>query len=460
MRYSLHLIFLLCLLLFSVCEWPFNTQPTLEGPIFKVTAQLSQRYFIDSAFVNLAWPPVGYDNFTSLKIIRRYVHPPDTLSDDWELRAVITNPYVNTWKDTIYDDEDLRYQVTVYQVEGPYGSSEVDVMVPPVTRLTVPTESTTIKQAVESRVVDNGDTVLVLPGEYFTRPVDFQRKKIHLLSSHGAASTTLIRSPSGTTAWSNEPLITMSGGSLRGFTITHGIAARGSGVYAGGTSVIRHCILRENVASAAWPQAGLGGALYLTDSVHIENCILYNNSSSHEGAGIYIDVDAEDVRVVNSTIQGNAAGVKGGGIALQVGGIDSLGGTVTIENCIVVNNGRGGNIYPPPHYAWVPCVIYSNAGEGWPDVNSTNIADDPLFADPTMGDFNLQPGSPCIDAGNPDPDFNDTDGSRNDMGAFGGPCGAWEAPGSQVYNLSIFPPWKIRLKKSDRGWRRGASSDP
>ncbi|HEX9973656.1 MAG TPA: T9SS type A sorting domain-containing protein, partial [bacterium] len=30
-------------------------------------------------------------------------------------------------------------------------------------------------------------------------------------------------------------------------------------------------------------------------------------------------------------------------------------------------------------------------------------------------------GSPCIDAGNPDPAYNDLDGSRNDMGAFGGP---------------------------------------
>jgi hypothetical protein len=31
------------------------------------------------------------------------------------------------------------------------------------------------------------------------------------------------------------------------------------------------------------------------------------------------------------------------------------------------------------------------------------------------------PGSPMIDAGDPDPAFNDPDGSRNDMGAFGGP---------------------------------------
>ena len=30
-----------------------------------------------------------------------------------------------------------------------------------------------------------------------------------------------------------------------------------------------------------------------------------------------------------------------------------------------------------------------------------------------------------IDAGNPDPSFDDPDGSRNDMGAYGGPYGSW-----------------------------------
>lgn len=36
-------------------------------------------------------------------------------------------------------------------------------------------------------------------------------------------------------------------------------------------------------------------------------------------------------------------------------------------------------------------------------------------------DFTLSIGSPAIDAGNPDPFFNDLNGSRNDIGPFGGP---------------------------------------
>lgn len=43
---------------------------------------------------------------------------------------------------------------------------------------------------------------------------------------------------------------------------------------------------------------------------------------------------------------------------------------------------------------------------------------DPLFADPSGGDFRIQPNSPAVDAGNPEAAYNDPDGSRSDIGAF------------------------------------------
>jgi len=62
-------------------------------------------------------------------------------------------------------------------------------------------------------------------------------------------------------------------------------------------------------------------------------------------------------------------------------------------------------------------------------VNS-NISSDPLFVSATANgvsddDLNLGVGSPCIDAGLPSSDYLDPDGSTNDMGAYGGPEGAW-----------------------------------
>jgi hypothetical protein len=43
---------------------------------------------------------------------------------------------------------------------------------------------------------------------------------------------------------------------------------------------------------------------------------------------------------------------------------------------------------------------------------------DPLFAGAATHDYSLKSSSPCIDAGDPDPVYNDPDGSRNDVGAM------------------------------------------
>ncbi|MFH0887220.1 MAG: hypothetical protein V1843_03530, partial [bacterium] len=63
---------------------------------------------------------------------------------------------------------------------------------------------------------------------------------------------------------------------------------------------------------------------------------------------------------------------------------------------------------------------YCDGGQAGP----YDISLDPLFVDPDNGDFHLLPNSPCRDAGSPEVSFNDPDGSRNDMGAYGGPGAA------------------------------------
>jgi hypothetical protein len=47
-----------------------------------------------------------------------------------------------------------------------------------------------------------------------------------------------------------------------------------------------------------------------------------------------------------------------------------------------------------------------------------NIFLDPVFIYPTQNDYRLSWGSPCIDAGNPDPQYNDPDGTISDIGCF------------------------------------------
>jgi hypothetical protein len=51
-------------------------------------------------------------------------------------------------------------------------------------------------------------------------------------------------------------------------------------------------------------------------------------------------------------------------------------------------------------------------------LGSFSVFANPEFVDADNDDFRLSVSSPCIDAGNPDPQYKDPDGSRNDIGAY------------------------------------------
>lgn len=72
------------------------------------------------------------------------------------------------------------------------------------------------------------------------------------------------------------------------------------------------------------------------------------------------------------------------------------------------NNDFFGNVQDAWGFAGIP----ANAG---------NIASDPLFPDANVGDYYPRVGSLLIDAGDPDPAKVDPNGTRNDIGVFGGP---------------------------------------
>jgi hypothetical protein len=75
--------------------------------------------------------------------------------------------------------------------------------------------------------------------------------------------------------------------------------------------------------------------------------------------------------------------------------------------------------------------IGNTNGSGTIDSVYGNVYADPMFVDYDNGDLRLQKGSPCIDAGAPW--ILDKDGTRSDIGAFGG-------PGGSVYIYQDFPP--------------------
>jgi len=61
-------------------------------------------------------------------------------------------------------------------------------------------------------------------------------------------------------------------------------------------------------------------------------------------------------------------------------------------------------------------IINCSVSNASVSIDENTISENPLFVDADNGDFNLQSGSPCIDAG--DPSIIDEDGTVSDMGAF------------------------------------------
>jgi len=205
----------------------------------------------------------------------------------------------------------------------------------------------------------------------------------------------------------DSTFIRMTGGTIKGLTIKGGYAYYGGGVYTSGNSTIQQCIITDNVAGIL-SNGGLGGGLYLTGNSTVSNCIISNNSADDLGGSIYIAQNASSVNITNCTISGNGNNGK----------IFSEASNVYIENSILNAVYSGIDIRSDP----LPSVKYSYAGTYWNIQDVTNISGETMFGDY----FHLLPGSVCIDSGNPDLGFNDTDGSRNNIGAYGGPFGSWD----------------------------------
>ena len=104
-----------------------------------------------------------------------------------------------------------------------------------------------------------------------------------------------------------------------------------------------------------------------------------------------------------------------------------------ILNNIITNSVRYG-LYSSEHSVTTlnyNCLFHNytegnrNENIGWPATGDTVFSNFAVYEDPLLTpDFHLGAGSPAINAGDPDPQHNDGDGSRNDLGAFGGPQGS------------------------------------
>ena len=190
-------------------------------------------------------------------------------------------------------------------------------------------------------------------------------------------------------------------------TISHNTIGGNSANYGGGICYYSHCNLTISRNTIVGNSADCGGGIYSGGgrATISSNTISGNWASEYGGA---INCSFSSATISNNTISENSAEYGGG--------IYSRYRSPTITNSILWGDtaSNGPEIYATGGSN--PTVTYCDIQGGWPGTG--NIDADPIFVGPYDEDFHLRWHSPCIDAGDPDPQYNDPDGTRNDIGAF------------------------------------------
>jgi len=233
------------------------------------------------------------------------------------------------------------------------------------TVINVPADQGTIQLSIDAS--STGDTVLVAAGTY-TENIDYGGKNIVIISSHGAKQTTIIPYNTGITiVWfANDETRTAK---LIGFTLLNGGDLRGGAINIEGASpTIENCILIDSKSHAvnSW-----------NSSPKFINCLF----TGTDGKPIYFSSNYAYPEVINCTFVNNN----------HYGLFNSQNYIPDIKNCIIYNNTDGGAFGQFE-------INYSNIEGGW-YYGVGNIDTDPLFCDPTIGDYSIAQNSPCVGNG-------------------------------------------------------------
>ena len=347
----------------------------------------------------------------------------------------------------------------------------------------VPEEKSSIQDAINVSI--NGDTILVAPGTYYEN-INFNGKNILLTSYYlfendeNYILNTIINGSQPVQTEKASCVLIISGEDstaiLQGFTLTGGTGTKwtdehGAGTYVEGGGIlitlssptIKNNFIVRNEAikvESGITSAGGGGIRVGDGSPKIINNVIEDNKGMY-GGGIVLNYCSNAV-VKNNIIAGNRVYQAVPGVSTFGGGGIWIYATLPendlpnlIQNNTIVSNSSndvGGGIRVWLTNATIMNnIIWNNIQDSELQVDVTssttvieyndveneiagpgNISLFPLIADSS---FYLTDQSPCIDAGNPDIQFNDPEnpdapgdalwpslGSvRNDLGAYGGP---------------------------------------
>ena len=328
-------------------------------------------------------------------------------------------------------------------------------------------------------ICETGDTVLVDNGVYYENLVI--NTPISLIGLSMDSTVIDGRNIGNITVYVSQP---SGGGTIENFTITgYGASiltekkvlvrncrlTEGQyGISISGTSSIAENLIIENISIGSYSsciadtcetyilnslfildnfdsrgiQTGIGGELHITNNIILQtgtssfnhgisvgaprNVYIYNNLISGFGFSIYFDTITDTAYIKNNVFS-------------YGGSLISLGNRIYTNNIVLFKNviglrhlGAGGFVRSDYNLFWQNGIDLDGTSYG----DSDRVAD-PMFVKDTLPnpqldfDYRLQAYSPGIDAGNPD--ILDVDGSRSDIGMYGGPLG-------QSYKYLDLPP--------------------
>ena len=230
-------------------------------------------------------------------------------------------------------------------------------------------------------------------------------------------------------AWSHPTLINCTISGNTGWWGGGGIMGLDGGF------TLKESMVSNNFSFGSGGGINVWGPIDGNDGVVIEDCIVSGNETDSDGGGIILDDDVDAIITRTSVVNNYASG--------NIGGIDVMNTDATINNVTVSRNASGGgggvgitnaNVDITNSIVWEntgnevwvysgsATVTYSDIEGGYD--GDGNIDANPLFVDANNGDYTLQSGSPCIDAGTADTDGDGEDditdfyGVAPDMGAY------------------------------------------
>ena len=331
--------------------------------------------------------------------------------------------------------------------------------------LNVPADYPTIQDAINA--ASWGDTVLVAPGEYVQ---SIELKGGVTVQSTDGPEVTVIR---GDGSYYYKPSLTYTvmganDGAISGFMITGSYFGIRNGRAGGNSPTITNNIIINNsrgIYTGGTASPIITGNTITGNYAGIENyrsssTITNNIITGNSAVGIWNKVGSSPT-ITNNTITGSHQGILNYYV-------DWAPAPKKVE---ITNNIITGNYYGIYNRSSSPLITFNNL---WNKRNYNGIADqtgingnisaDPAYVDLAAGDYHLQEGSPCIDAGTndapglPETDFDGnpriTDGNGDglavvDMGAFEFQVACDQAPEFEITSFGPDYLWPPNRKMKD-----------